>query len=103
MENNIEEITRLLVKNEEKMVIDIKYDIFNEKLIFEGKQKLKFDGLTKWILLGIEEYPVGTGSNVDKYFDSVIKSLYLKMKARVASLILVRTFLHEVTEVEIKE
>lgn len=91
----------MTVIGEDDTKIDVAVDLINEKLIFSGRKKIKFHGTTNWTTLAVEEYPIGETTNVDKYFNTIVKNLHDKMQRRVELLELARTFLHEVTEVEI--
>lgn len=105
MENkeNIANISTVSVDDEEKnKKIIIKFDILQEKLIFEGYCKLKINGITGWYLFATEEYNMAD-SNENINFEEISRSIYKTMIRRIDTYQMINAFLHEVTEIEISD
>jgi hypothetical protein len=93
-------LAKLNVIGNELMRIEVELDILNEKLVFIGKYREKIQTFQNWQTFVIEEHSV---SDDQANFEEIIKSVYDTMQKRVEMFNLAKTFLHEVTEVEIKK
>ena len=104
MENNtISKITTInILDGEDNKRIEVKLDIFNEELIFDGYCKMKINGTTHWQLLASSRYNVEGDTNKFN-FEKITMSLYETMVRKIELHEIVKTFMHEVTEIEIKK
>lgn len=100
---SIAHITTIYIVGEQRdKKIEVKLDIFNEILIFEGYCKIKINGITQWQLFAEEIH--GFDKDDEKInFEKISKSIYDTMMRRIEMYNLTQAFLHEVTEVQIKE
>jgi len=101
MENTIAEIANIKIKdNENNKKIVVKFDLINEKLIFEGHCKFKINNLNNWRLLTTMYYKMNEKTdNIN--FEKITKDLYDTMIRKIELLDIIKAFMHEVTEIEI--
>lgn len=103
MENNIAEIKTVKINdgyNNKKIVM--KFDMFNNLLIFEGYCKIKLNNITQWTLLTVEKINI-VNINDKVNFEEITKKIHNKMLNKLNIYELIKGFMTEVTEIEIKD
>jgi hypothetical protein len=86
--------------NNKKIVIF--FDIFEEYLIFRGYCKTKANGITGWVFLAEKTYDVKENSN-NVNFEMISKELHKEMIRKLESFEIIKAFMSEVDEIEIKK
>ena len=101
MKNNENEILqhRIKVIGNSDQRIDIYINILGEELIFKGMHRVKFS-ITPWEVFSIKKFKLGDNTD-DINFEKIIKEVVDEMTKRHNMVMLVRSFLKEVDEVEI--
>jgi hypothetical protein len=102
MEDTIAQIGTVKIndnKNNKKIIV--KFNLIEEVLIFEGYYKIKINNITNWQLLTTMVYKMN--ENTDNInFEKITKDIYNAIIRKIELFDMIKAYMYEVTEVEIK-
>lgn len=90
MEIKLFKIQQLEIKNKPKQRIDVYLDVFNNKIIFKGCYKEKFEKETRWEC--IHEISVIFDGEEIPQFDVIMKDMINEMEKRIQVFHLVKSY-----------